>query len=484
MADVAYPPDWILNALDDPTYIEDTQGLLVHCNQALLSLLEAEPTRIAGHPVSQLTIPPGYRATRRQVSSPEGLSFTWVTLRRDLPSIEALERRAKELEANERKLAELLSRQRTAQQAQRLESVGQLTGGIAHDFNNLLAVITGCLELLKVRAHGNAPVTDLADRALTAAERGAALIQRLLAFSRRQMLSPEPTNVNTLMLEVLDLSRRSLAEHIEIVTDLCDEPWQVLVDPSQLENAILNLVINARDAMPEGGILMVSTAKVHLDTADDGLTEGDYLRVTVSDTGTGIGVEHVGRVFEPFYTTKETGRGSGLGLSMVYGFVTQSHGTVRIESKPNLGTSVHLFLPRASAARLVEPRVLGEQPLGRREVVLVVEDDNAVRSTVVSVLEELDYRVISAPTAAEALEILEFNASIDLLLTDVVLGGTASGPELAQRAREARAGLRVAFMTGYADQHLSQLGRDARVLKKPFRAPELARFLRSALEGT
>lgn len=399
---------------------------------------------------------------------------------RELEKEAALRSRAKELEQSERKLAEILSRQRSIQHAQRLESVGQLTGGVAHDFNNLLAVITGCLELLKVRAGENRPVIELADRALTAAERGAALVQRLLAFSRRQMLNPEATDVNALVKDVLELSRRSLGEHIEIETQLSDELWSVLVDASQLENAVLNLVINARDAMPDGGILMVSTERFRVDVAEDGLLVGDYVKIAVSDTGTGIPREHLGRVFEPFFTTKETGRGSGLGLSMVYGFVTQSQGAVRIHSEAEAGTTVELFLPRVGFVPHAETQESTEQPRGRGELVLVVEDDPAVRRTVVSVLEELGYRVLEASTAADAFELLQ-ETEVDLLLTDVVLGGTASGPELVARARERTPSLRIIFMTGYADTHLSAVGRDAHILKKPFRAPELARMLREVL---
>ncbi|MGE3671164.1 MAG: ATP-binding protein [Polyangiaceae bacterium] len=481
----------MLDALDDAVCIEDAAGIIEECNRAFCDLLKASRDDLIGargsDMRSQLAAFEGtWEIQRREFVSADGAQRTLVHLRdrrREIAKEQALMSRAKELEQNERKLAEILSRQRSVQHAQRLESVGQLTGGVAHDFNNLLAVITGCLELLKVRAGENRPVIELADRALTAAERGAALVQRLLAFSRRQMLNPEPTDVNSLVTDVLELSRRSLGEHIEIETQLCADLWPVLVDASQLENAVLNLVINARDAMPDGGILMVSTSRFRVDVAEDGLVVGEYVKISVSDTGTGIPREHLGRVFEPFFTTKETGRGSGLGLSMVYGFVTQSHGAVRIRSETEAGTSVELFLPRVGFVPHAEPEESSEQPRGRGELVLVVEDDPAVRRTVVSVLEELGYRVLVASTAADAFELLQ-ETRVDLLLTDVVLGGTASGPELVERARERMPSLNIIFMTGYAEQHLSAVGRDAHILKKPFRAPELARLLREVLKSS
>ncbi|MCA9645237.1 MAG: PAS domain-containing protein, partial [Myxococcales bacterium] len=244
----------MLDALDDAVCIEDAGGIIQECNSAFCDLLSAQRAELIGAHGSSLRhrFADTWEVQRREFVADDGAQRTLVRLRdrsRELAKEEALATRAKELEQNERKLAEILSRQRSVQHAQRLESVGQLTGGVAHDFNNLLAVITGCLELLKVRAGENRPVIELADRALTAAERGAALVQRLLAFSRRQMLNPEPTDVNSLVTDVLELSRRSLGEHIEIETQLCGDLWPVLVDASQLENAILNLVINARDAM-------------------------------------------------------------------------------------------------------------------------------------------------------------------------------------------------------------------------------------------
>ncbi|MCA9633313.1 MAG: response regulator [Myxococcales bacterium] len=481
----------MLDALEDAVCIEDAAGIILECNGAFCDLVGVSKRELIGADGGGLRprlleCEDTWEVQRREFQTEDGAQRTLVRLRdrsRELAKEQALVQRAKELEQSERKLAEILSRQRSIQHAQRLESVGQLTGGVAHDFNNLLAVITGCLELLKVRAGENRPVIELADRALTAAERGAALVQRLLAFSRRQMLNPEPTDVNSLVVDVLELSRRSLGEHIEIETQLSEELWSVLVDASQLENAVLNLVINARDAMPDGGILMVSTERFRVDAPEDGLVVGDYVKIAVSDTGSGIPREHLGRVFEPFFTTKETGRGSGLGLSMVYGFVTQSHGAVRIHSEAEAGTTVELFLPRVGFVPNEEIEESSEQPRGRGELVLVVEDDLAVRRTVVSVLEELGYRVLEASTAADAFELLQ-QTKVDLLLTDVVLGGTASGPELVQRAVERIPELNIIFMTGYADQHLSAVGRDAHILKKPFRAPELARLLREVLKST
>lgn len=482
----------MLDALDVAACTTDASGRVTAANQAFAALVGdrlTDPAALVGRSLRDLSASwereGQTSAHQKEFKQADGSVAVLVTLRdrsQELTKERLLVERAKELEHSERKLAELLSQQRSVQHAQRLESVGQLTGGVAHDFNNLLAVITGCLELLKVRAGENRPVIELADRALTAAERGATLIQRLLAFSRRQMLNPESTDVNALLGDVLELTRRSLGEQIEIETQLCADLWPVLVDASQLENAVLNLVINARDAMPLGGILLLSTQKERVDVASEGLAVGDYVVISVADTGSGIPREHLGRVFEPFFTTKEAGRGSGLGLSMVYGFVTQSHGAVRVESESDAGTTVRLYLPRVGFQPRVAASPKQDQPRGHNELVLVVEDDAAVRRTVVSVLEELDYRVLAASSAAAAFEILRDGAAVDLLLTDVVLGGTASGPELVQRVRERLPKLPAIFMTGYADQQLAGVGTDARVLKKPFRAPELARLLREVLD--
>lgn len=492
---------WVLHAIHEPAYIEDSAGRIIACNLRLQQLVGhfGEPA-LLGQTIEALGLrlePKGcWRAERGPLQNPEGEPCYLVQLY-------PLEAPSSEEEASTttdglRERVSRLVRERSVQQIQKLDSLGQLTGGIAHDFNNLLAVITGCIELLKVKAGPNQPVLELADRALTAAERGAILIQRLLAFSKREQFNPTTTQIDQLIHETLELTRRSVGEPIEIETHLASSPWQTLVDISQLENAILNLVLNARDAMPEGGILMLSTSQLSLPgQATSALLEpkephrafplavhelpaGDYIRISVSDTGTGIPPELLEQVFEPFFTTKQAG-GSGLGLAMVFGFVNQAGGSLRVVSEVNVGTSVELYLPRAQFGQNQAKFIDLDTPRGRGELVLVTEDDPAVRGTVLAILAELGYEALEAASAAEAFDLIRKHPSIELLLTDVVLGATANGPELASLALKKLPGLKIVFMTGYADEHLGLSDKSTKILKKPFRAPELARILREAL---
>ncbi|MFH1342266.1 MAG: response regulator, partial [Pseudomonadota bacterium] len=357
-------------------------------------------------------------------------------------------------------------------QSLRLEAVGQMTGGIAHDFNNLLTIIIGNAELIEETEDPS--LRALAEVARKAAERGAELTGRLLAFSRQQPLDPKAIDINLLIAKMDGLIRRAIGGQLEIKTVLPGNLWHVFVDPSQLENALLNLAINARDAMPDGGCLTIETSNIRLDeaaVADRELAPGDYLLVTVSDTGTGMDKDTLARAFEPFFTTKEIGKGSGLGLSMVYGFVAQSRGHVRIHSAPGQGTSVRIYLPRAADdVALAKPEVRdGMLPRGS-EKILLVDDDAMVRDMVVVQLQNLGYRVVSAVNGSQALDLLKREGGFDLLFTDVIMPGGLNGRQLADEARKLSPGLRVIFSSGYADSAVARdggLDQGVHLLNKP-----------------
>ncbi|RYJ02586.1 MAG: PAS domain S-box protein, partial [Acetobacteraceae bacterium] len=376
-------------------------------------------------------------------------------------------------------------------QAQKMEAVGQLTGGIAHDFNNLLTGIIGSLALLKKRvAEGRAAETGrYVEAATLSAQRAAALTQRLLAFARRQPLDPRPVDVASLIRSMEELLRRTIGETIALSIEIMPGLQPTLCDPNQLENAVLNLAINARDAMPEGGRLVIHAGTTRLEQ-DDEVIPGDYVCLSVGDTGVGMPPSVMARAFDPFFTTKPTGQGTGLGLSMVYGFVRQSGGNVRIRSTPGEGTTVRLCLPQhlgdeaAGAAEAAEP-LTGEQA-ATGETVLVVEDEPVVRDVVVEVLRDLGYRALQAPDGPAALMLLRSRLRLDLLVTDVGLPGGMNGRQLADAARETRPGLKVLFVTGYADvagQAGDVLEPGMALIPKPFEAAVLARRIRELIES-
>ena len=391
---------------------------------------------------------------------------------------------------------DLSSRKRTEEQlaqAQKMEAVGQLSGGLAHDFNNLLTVVVGNAETLSLALKARPDLKQAADMIATAGERGAELTRRLLAFSRRQMLQPAEINCNRLIDSMQRMLWRTLREDIEIRIALAPDLWPAFADGGQLETAILNLAINARDAMPAGGSLTISTANVAVDEhyrdRYPEVTPGNYVLIAVTDTGDGMTPEVLARAFEPFFTTKEVGKGSGLGLSMVYGFMKQSNGHVSIYSEVNLGTTVRLYLPAHSTlpadVTVASTAAEGEPPRGR-ETVLVTEDDPFVRAYVVGSLEDLGYRVIAAQDAREALTHLTQTGDIDLLFTDIVMPGGLNGWELAERAQQIKPSLKLLFTSGYALETLVARGRihpDTAILNKPYRRPELARRLREVLDA-
>jgi len=375
-------------------------------------------------------------------------------------------------------------------QAQKMEAIGQLTGGIAHDFNNLLTVITGNLEMLERRIEDPGQQVILRE-AQEAVELGAQLTGRLLAFGRRQPLRARRVDLGRTVAGMSDLLHRTLGEEIEIATRLGEGLPECLVDPGQIENVILNLAINARDAMPDGGRLAIETSEAELDadyTAQfSDVRPGRYILLTVTDSGFGMTPEILDKAFEPFFTTKKAGAGSGLGLAMIYGFVKQSSGHIRLYSEPGRGTTVSIYLPRAEA----EAEPASEAPaettseLGRGETVLLVEDDERVRRVSVGRLGELGYRVIEASNGVDALELLRADAGIDLLFTDMVMPGGMTGDLLAEQARERLPGLKVLFTSGYAEPEIvsRSVAGGATWLRKPYSLAALARKLRELLDG-
>ena len=379
----------------------------------------------------------------------------------------------------------------TLAQAQKMETVGQLTGGMAHDFNNLLTVILGGADLLTRRLDGlDATSQRVLKGIVDAAQRGAALLQRLLAFSRKQALRPEVTDVNRLLAGMSELLQRSLGEHIAVETVLAGGLWRTIIDRNQLENAILNLAVNGRDAMPEGGRLTLETGNTMLDddyaAANAELKPGQFVMIAVSDSGGGMSADILQRAFEPFFTTKSEGKGTGLGLSQVYGFVKQSGGHVKIYSEPGNGTTVKLYLPRhlgeAETATATDPSYA--RAPGGNETVLVVEDHTHVRSYAATALAHLGYRVLEAEDADSGLAMLEHHPEVALLFTDVGLPG-ANGRVLADAARQRRPGLKVLYTTGYARNaivHHGILDAGVQLLPKPYTLEALARKLRAVLD--
>ena len=386
-------------------------------------------------------------------------------------------------------LTEYRQAQMALNQAQKLKAVGQLTGGVAHDFNNLLTIILGNLAMLEEGLRDNPELFKSAHTAMNAARRGADLTRRLLAFSRQQALQPRLLAPGQQLQEIAELLARTLGANIELETAADPAVWNIRVDPGQLTNAVLNLAINARDAMPGGGCLRIEAGNVTLDAAHAArypdVVAGDYVRLTVADTGTGMTPEVIERAFEPFFTTKELGAGTGLGLSMVYGFVKQSGGHVRIRSQVGAGTTVELYLPRHTSrgreTLAAAQAALDESRLRGRERVLLVEDDPDIRDFVARTLTGFGYRVREAATGREALALLAPDAPVDLLLSDMTMPGGISGYDLVLEARRQQPELRVLLMSGFTDM-AGQLPADCALLEKPFQKLDLARAVRLTLD--
>ena len=400
---------------------------------------------------------------------------------------ETLERR---VEDRTRALAAEIAERRRVEavldQTQRLEAIGQLTGGVAHDFNNLLTVVIGQAESIIMAAKGNEQIVRMALSAQRMAERGAQLTAQLLAFSRRQALRPQHLVLPKLMAAISELIRRAVGEAISVVVDTDPQLWLALVDPSQFETAILNLALNARDAMPNGGrltITMRNAVVAETQGRSFDLLPGDYVVVTVTDTGSGMSPDVQAHCFEPFYTTKEVGKGTGLGLSQVYGFARQSGGTAMVETSVGWGTTIALYLPRTTAA-VEEASVPSERIAisGQDKTVLIVEDQEEVREVMKVSLTDLGYRVLVAPDATAAQMIIEGDETVDLLLTDIVMPNGINGIELGRSARRLRQDLKIILVSGYPGKAKPQEGGEQFVfLEKPFRPRELAETVAIAL---
>jgi PAS domain S-box-containing protein len=377
-------------------------------------------------------------------------------------------------------------------QAQKMEAMGQLAGGIAHDFNNLLTVIVGSAELVSEGLSENDDLKPLADAVVTAGERGADLTRRMLALGRRQTLKPGDADCNELIESITEMLRRTLRDDVELRTVLEPGIARCFVDASQLETSILNLCVNARDAMPEGGSIAIRTENVELDETYRLLypevPPGTYVAISVADDGAGMPPEVLERVYEPFFTTKETGKGTGLGLSMVYGFVKQSGGHIAIYSEVGLGTTVRIYLPASGAVAEAAAPAPVEAPLPGTggETILLVEDDASVQAYGIAVLKSLGYRPVTASSGKEAIALLEEGLPVDLILTDVVMPGGVSGWDLAERARVLRPGVKIVVASGYAPETISRHHRvdpSVRTVEKPFRKALLARIIRDTLDG-
>lgn len=394
--------------------------------------------------------------------------------------------------AAEQRTAQLMKVEEALRQSQKMEAIGQLTGGIAHDFNNLLQGITGSLNVIqKLIPLGRISEIDrFLKGALDSAYRAASLTQRLLTFSRRQPVDPRPLDINELILSMQEMLRRTLGETVRMEFHAANKPWLIRCDANQMENAILNLAINARDAMPQGGTITISTANVVLDeneAAPHELKPGEYLCLKITDTGEGMSDDVKARVFEPFFTTKPIGKGTGLGLSMIYGFVKQADGGIQIHSKPGQGTSIEICLPRYSgdlAEDEPDSSTDMDSHIGLGEVVLVVEDEGVVRMLVVEVLKELGYYALEAENAAAAIKILESTQRLDLLITDIGLPDM-SGDEVARIALARRPNLKLLFMSGYTDKASNPafLEEGIQIITKPFNMDVLAIRIRQIIES-
>jgi PAS domain S-box-containing protein len=484
----------------------DQSGTILRWSPNAEAMLGWPRSEAVGRNLRDLIIPEGRRAANLQrlqaflqdvEKGVPGWRYESPSLRRDATeiltevSLTALRRdQGYIINGFLRDITESRAAQEQLTQAQKMESVGQLTGGIAHDFNNMLTIITGTVEIL---ANGVADRPDLAGIVKLisdAADRGAELISRLLAFSRQQPLQPRAVDINELVADVARLLHPTLGEEVEISIASIGESCVALVDPNQLSAAIVNLAINARDAMPKGGRLEIQTSNIEFDPdeirSDDDVPPGSYVLISVSDTGIGIPAALRAKVFEPFFTTKEAGVGTGLGLSMVYGFVKQSGGQIRIYSEEGCGTTFKIFLPKSVRTADRTQELPYEAFEGGTETILVVEDNVSVRASVISQLNMLGYNTLVAASATEALAIVDGGAAFDLLFTDVIMPGPMNGTQLALEVARRRPSVKVLFTSGYPQNALSHQGRidpGVLLLSKPYRRADLARMLRLAIDS-
>jgi PAS domain S-box-containing protein len=500
--------DHLWQLSQDLLAVTNPSGVLLETNPAWSTLLGHKMSEILGNTFAKFAHPEDAELIRRSIelASQQKLRpfecrlrckdgmYRWISWSA-APGHGCIYVVGRDVTEDKEALARLEEAQDALRQSQKMEAVGQLTGGVAHDFNNLLQVVVGNLETLQRRLPENlGRLRRAADHAMAGAQRAAHLTQHLLAFSRRQPLNPRPVAINNLVAGMSEMLQRTLGEQVEIETRLDADLWHVEIDENQLESALLNLAVNARDAMPQGGRLSIQTNNLELrengvsDGAD--LHSGQYVVISVTDNGVGMTADVLARAFEPFFTTKSVGHGTGLGLSQVYGFVNQSGGNVKIASQPGLGTAIRIYLPRldhfTEIPREEEPRSMPTERA--RGTVLVVEDDPDVRGYTVDTIRDLGYEVLEARDGPSALKLLQSipYGTIDLLFTDVVLPGGLNGQQLAERAVDSHPYLRVIFATGYARDAIVHDGRiDAGVqlITKPFVYSELATRLRAVLDG-
>jgi PAS domain S-box-containing protein len=485
----------------DLILVADRQGVIHRVSPSLEDILGYRPEEVAGRSGADFVHPDDLESTRLHMRDGR---LTGSTRRFDCRylhkdgRIVTLAWTGVWSEADQRHffigrdMTERLAAEERRRHSQRLESIGQLTGGIAHDFNNLLAIVVGNLELALDQPELGSETKGRVGAAMHAAQRGAELTRQLLAFARQQPLDPYAVDANALVGNITRLLDRTLGQNIEVVFSAGAELWPILIDAANLESAIANLAVNARDAMPDGGRLLIETANATLDAeyaaANPGAAPGEYVAVAVSDTGCGMPPAVANRIFEPFFTTKERGKGTGLGLSTVFGFVKQSGGHIKVYSEVGLGTSVRLYLPRAQAAATVAPAAVAAElgsAVGRSESVLVVEDNDAIRQIALLQLAKLGYRTLEAENGKAALALLDGGERVDLLFTDIVLPGGVSGHMLAREALARRPELKVLYTSGFPGVLLAGeagLAEGDAILGKPYRLQDLARKLRDVLD--
>ncbi len=490
----------IFETSQDLILVTDTAGTFVQVSPSSMTILGYDPAEMIGHSAVKFIYPDDLDSTREEMRTARRgrhmRNFETRYVHKDgravtLTWMGAWSEPVRRHFFVGRDLTEKQTVEAQYRQAQKMEAVGQLTGGIAHDFNNILTVITGTIGILADGVAHDPQLVVIAKMIDEAAERGANLTRHLLAFARKQPLQPREVDVNALMLETVKLLRPTLGEHIQIDSLLAPDAWTALVDPSQLTTAALNLALNARDAMPTGGKLALETHNVYLDQSyadlHNEVAPGNYVMIAVSDTGSGIAAQYLEKVFDPFFTTKEVGKGTGLGLSMVFGFVKQSNGHIKIYSEEGHGTTVKVYLPRATG--LGQTAVELQTPArieGGHEMILVVEDDALVRKYVITQIESLGYRTLEAGNAAQALGVIDQGSAIDLLFTDVIMPGPMNGRQLVDEALKRRPSLKTLFTSGYTENaivHHGRLDSGVLLLVKPYRKSDLARMIRTALGG-
>ncbi|MEH2502509.1 PAS domain S-box-containing protein [Bradyrhizobium sp. AZCC 1578] len=488
----------IFESSNDLILVSDSVGNLIQVSPSVSDILGYQPSEMVGHNAIKFIHPDDLEHTRREMragrrgQSKRNFETRYISKEGKTVALNWTGTWSEPVRRHffiGRDLTEKQAAEAQLRHAQKMDAVGQLTGGVAHDFNNILTVITGTIGILEEAVADQpqlAAVTKLIDEA---AERGANLTKHLLAFARKQPLQPVEVDVNALVLEAAKLLHPTLGEHIEITPLLAEDAWTALADPNQLTTAVLNLAINARDAMPNGGKLALETGNVFLDetyaSMQSEVTSGNYVMIAVSDTGSGIPPALLERVFEPFFTTKEVGRGTGLGLSMVFGFVKQSGGHVKIYSEEGHGTSVKIYLPRATGLQQTAAEALVSGNIeGGNETVLVVEDDALVRRYVITQIESLGYTTLEAANASDALRIIDDVPNVDLLFTDVIMPGIMNGRQLVDEALKRRPDLKTLYTSGYTENaivHHGRLDSGVLLLAKPYRKSELARMIRLAL---